>query len=62
MTGEPKTTKKEESAPAVPRRDDASGPRAGSYYYDDAHGYQDYEPGVECEEVEKEDAEKVQEA
>lgn len=28
--------------------DENDGPEVRSYYYDDAHGYEDYEPEEEC--------------
>lgn len=48
----PPNEKPEDGPPdGDPRADDAHG---SSYYYDDAHGYESYEPDDDCEEPDSE--------
>lgn len=36
-------------------RPNADGETGRSYYYDDAHGYEDYEPDADCDPSEEDD-------
>ncbi|MGD9587482.1 MAG: hypothetical protein AB7Q37_09725 [Pyrinomonadaceae bacterium] len=44
MPREPKTSENQKTEPPARQDDEPTEPEARSYYYDDAHGYEDYEP------------------